>query len=48
MKIDQAELPLSDRVTDDEGTTYLVEFERLVLSLRGGNRFVLRCASAGR
>ena len=39
MKIDKAALPLSDRVTDDEGTTYLVEFERLVLSLRAGNRF---------
>lgn len=39
MRIDQSELPLSDRVTDDDGTTYLVEFERLVLSLRSGNRF---------
>lgn len=39
MKIDQAALPHSDRVTDDEGTTYLVEFDRLVLSLRAGNRF---------
>jgi hypothetical protein len=26
-------------VTDDEGTTYLVQFDRLVLSLRAGNRF---------
>lgn len=39
MRIDQSALPLSDRVTDDEGTTYLVEFERLVVSLRSGNRF---------
>ena len=39
MQIDRAPLPLSDRVTDDEGTTYLVEFDRLVLSLRPGNRF---------
>lgn len=39
MKIDQSALPLSDRVTDTDGTTYLVEFERLVLSLRPGNRF---------
>ncbi len=38
-RIDESALPLADRVTDDEGTTYLVEFERLVLSLRGGNRF---------
>lgn len=38
-RIDQSPLPLSDRVTDDDGTTYLVEFERLVLSLRSGNRF---------
>lgn len=39
MRIDQAALPLADRVTDAEGTTYLVEFDRLVLSLRAGNRF---------
>ncbi|MBK7906280.1 MAG: hypothetical protein IPJ78_06930 [Gemmatimonadetes bacterium] len=39
MRIDNAPLPLADRVTDDDGTTYLVEFERLVLSLRSGNRF---------
>lgn len=39
MKIDNAVLPLSDRVTDEEGTTYLVEFERLVLTLRSGNKF---------
>ncbi len=39
MRIDDSPLPLSDRVTDGEGTTYLVEFERMVLSLRAGNRF---------
>lgn len=39
VRIDSAALPLADRVTDDEGTTYLVEFERLVVSLRAGNRF---------
>jgi hypothetical protein len=39
MRIDSAALPLSDRVTDDEGTTYLVEFDRLVLTLRSGSRF---------
>lgn len=39
LRIDQSELPLSDKVTDDDGTEYLVEFERLVLSLRSGNRF---------
>ena len=39
MRIDQSELPLSDKVTDDDGTEYLVEFERMVLSLRSGNRF---------
>lgn len=39
MRIDDATLPSSDRVTDRDGTTYLVQFERLVLSLRSGNRF---------
>lgn len=39
MRIDTSALPLADRVTDDEGTTYLVEFDRLVLSLRSANRF---------
>jgi hypothetical protein len=39
MRIDTSALPLADRVTDDEGTTYLVEFEQLVLSLRSANRF---------
>lgn len=39
MRIDSSALPLADRVTDDEGTTYLVEFDQLVLSLRSANRF---------
>ena len=39
LKIDDAPLPLADRVTDTDGTTYLVEFERMVLSLRAGNKF---------
>jgi hypothetical protein len=38
-RIDQSPLPMTDRVTDAQGTTYLVEFDRLVLSLRTGNRF---------
>lgn len=38
-RIDAAPLPLTDRVTDVDGTTYVVEFDRLVLSLRAGNRF---------
>lgn len=38
-RIDQSALPLADRVTDTDGTTYLVEFDRLVLSLRPDNRF---------
>ena len=39
LKIDDAPLPLADRVTDTDGTIYLVEFERMVLSLRAGNKF---------
>jgi hypothetical protein len=39
LKIDESPLPLSDRVTDIDGTTYLVEFERMVVSLRAGNKF---------
>jgi hypothetical protein len=38
-RIDASPLPLTDRVTDTDGTTYLVEFDRMVLSLRAGNRF---------
>ena len=39
VRIDASELPLADRVTDSDGTTYLVQFERMVLSLRAGNKF---------
>lgn len=39
LRIDESPLPLADRVTDTDGTTYLVEFERMVVSLRGGNKF---------
>ncbi len=39
LKIDDAPLPLADRVSDTDGTIYLVEFERMVLSLRAGNKF---------
>ena len=39
IRIDDAPLPLADRVSDADGTTYLVEFERMVLSLRAGNKF---------
>jgi hypothetical protein len=38
-RIDQSTLPLADRVTDGDGTSYLIEFDRLVLSLRAENRF---------
>ena len=39
IRIDDAPLPLADRVSGADGTTYLVEFERMVLSLRAGNKF---------
>jgi hypothetical protein len=38
-RIDASPLPVTDRVTDDDGTTYLVEFDRLVLSLRSDRTF---------
>ena len=38
-RIDQSPLPLADRVTDGDGTSYLIEFDRLVLSLRAESRF---------
>ncbi len=38
-RIDRDSLPQTDRVLDDDGTTYLIVFDRLVLSLRDGNRF---------
>lgn len=39
LRIDQSPLPLADRVTDTDGTTYLIEFDRMVLSLRAESRF---------
>lgn len=38
-RIDRDSLPQTDRVVDDDGTTYLIVFDRLVLSLRDDNRF---------
>lgn len=38
-RIDRDSLPQTDRVVDDDGTTYLIVFDRLVLSLRSDNRF---------
>lgn len=38
-RIDASSLPLTDEVTDRDGTTYLVEFDRLVLSLRPDRTF---------
>jgi hypothetical protein len=38
-RIDRDSLPQTDRVVDDDGTTYLIVFDRLVLSLRADQRF---------
>lgn len=38
-RIDRDSLPQTDRVVDADGTTYLIVFDRLVLSLRADNRF---------
>lgn len=38
-RIDREPLPQTDRVVDDDGTTYLIEFDRLILSLRDDGRF---------
>ncbi len=38
-RIDRDSLPQTDRVIDDDGTTYLIVFDRLVLSLRDDNKF---------
>lgn len=38
-RIDRDPLPQTDRVVDDDGTTYLIVFDRLVLSLRDDGRF---------
>ena len=33
-RIDREQLPVTDRVVDEDGTLYLIEFDRLVLTLR--------------
>lgn len=38
-RIDRDSLPQTDRVVDEDGTTYLIVFDRLVLSLRADNKF---------
>lgn len=38
-RIDREELPVTDRVIDEDGTEYLIEFDRLILSLREDQRF---------
>lgn len=38
-RIDREPLPLQDRVEDEDGTEYLIEFDRLFLSLRADQRF---------
>lgn len=38
-RIDREPLPQTDRVVDEDGTTYLIVFDRLILSLRDDGRF---------
>lgn len=38
-RIDRDSLPQTDRVVDEDGTTYLIVFDRLVLSLRADKKF---------
>jgi hypothetical protein len=38
-RIDREALPVTDRVIDEDGTEYLIEFDRLILSLRDDQRF---------
>ena len=38
-RIDDKKLPVKDLVTDDRGTQYLIEFDELVLSLKGNGEF---------
>lgn len=38
-RIDREALPLTDQVVDEDGTLYLIEFDRLVLSLRADRSF---------
>lgn len=38
-RIDRDPLPQTDRVVDEDGTTYLIVFDRLILSLRADGSF---------
>jgi hypothetical protein len=38
-RIDAERLPVSDRVVDDDGTLYVIEFDRMVLSLAANRTF---------
>ena len=38
-RIDQEALPVTDRVVDDDGTLYLIEFDRLLISLTANQTF---------
>jgi hypothetical protein len=38
-RIDREQFPVTDRVVDDDGTTYLIEFDRMVLSLTRDRTF---------
>ncbi|MBI2406906.1 MAG: hypothetical protein HYV19_01205 [Gemmatimonadetes bacterium] len=39
VSVNGGKLPSTDLVTDTHGTRYLVEFDELVLAIRGGNQF---------
>lgn len=39
IRIDRDTLPVADRVVDDDGTTYLIEFDRMVIALQPDLRF---------
>lgn len=38
-QIDRDPLPLTDRVVDDDGSEYLIEFDRMILALRADRTF---------
>lgn len=38
-RMNQKPLPVTDRVTDSDGVTYFIEFDRLILTIRPGNAF---------
>lgn len=38
-RIDREPLPLTDRVVDDDGSVYLIEFDRMILALRADRTF---------